>query len=174
MKVLPDLFRGRIVPGALLGLYMILTPLSTPASESDMHKITENLPWDFEVIPALAGADRVTVTILRSRDPVDNTGSDETHLEIQYHGATYTDREAADSDFEQILPANPDTTGLWHVAVQSGTRIHWLNGQCVISTEQFRHLYAGLITQAEDGGSRANRAILCRCGAPCQQVNIDR
>ena len=47
MKVLPDLFRGRIVPGALLGLYMILTPLSTPASESDMHKITENLPWDF-------------------------------------------------------------------------------------------------------------------------------
>jgi hypothetical protein len=168
-----------IICGVLLGLCIILTPLSAPAAEGDVYKITENLPWDFKVTPVLAGADRVTVTTLRSMQPVDSTGSGDTRLEIQYHLAGYSARRAANADFDQFLPALVDTvvadsTGRWHIVLQSGDRIHWLNGQCVISKEQFRQIYAGLVGQAEDIGTGASRAILCHCGAPCQQVDIDR
>ena len=176
MKILTDL---RKICGVLLGLSLILTPLSAPATEGDVYKITENLPWDFKVTPVLAAADRVTVTILQSMSPVAATGSGDTRLEIQYHLAGYSARELANADFEHFLPALVDTVvadilGRWHIVVQSGDYIHWLNGQCVISKEQFRQIYAGLVSQAEGLGPRANRAALCHCGAPCQQVDIDR
>jgi hypothetical protein len=176
MKILTD---QRKICSVLLGLCLVLTPLSAPATEGDVYKITENLPWDFKVTPVLAGADRVTVTILQSMQPVDATGSDDTRLQIQYHQAGYTAHELANADFDQFLPALvdtvvADTNGRWQIVVQAGNRIHWLNGQCVISKEQFRQIYAGLVGRAEAIGTGANRAILCYCGAPCQQVDIDR
>ena len=141
-------------------------------------KILNNLRKNCGLLLGLS-LNRVTVTILQSMPPVDATGSGDTRLEIQYHLAGYSARELANADFEYFLPALVDTIvadipGRWHIVVQSGDYIHWLNGQCVISKEQFRQIYAGLVNQAEDIGLRANRAILCHCGAPCQQVDIDR
>ncbi len=174
MKFLTYQLKGPVLYGVLLALCMILTPLSAPASGSDIYKFTENLPWEFKATPVLAGAERITVTMLRSLPPVDSTMPRNTRPEIQYHRASYMNRSAANNDFERFLPAMADTAGFWHIVVQSEDRIHWLNGQCVVSKEQFRQIYAGLVNQAEDIGPRANRTILCQCGVPCQQIDIDR
>lgn len=179
MKFLTYQLKGPVLYGVLLALCMILTPLYAPASGSDTYKIIERLPWEFKASPVLAGAERITVTLLRATQAVDSAVFRNTSPEIQYHRASYTDRSVANDDFERFLPALVDTVvantiALWHMVVQSEDRIHWLHGQCVVSKEQFRQIYAALVDQAEDIGPRANRAILCHCGAPCQQVDIDR
>jgi hypothetical protein len=89
----------------------------------------------------------------------------------------FGDRDAAGrayADLSDATDAPAAGGGRWVIILQAQNEVHWLNSKCGLPRSAFGQVYADLVESVERKGVIANRALLCRCGAKCAEVAIDR
>jgi hypothetical protein len=143
-------------------------------ADGELDLIVKGLPGYYETSRVLERADKISVTMMRPRFAADSSGPAEAGTEIQYHAATYTTGEDAVSDFDGFLLKGLESGGFWQVVLQTRAEIHWLRGQCLVTEEQFRDVYAGAVAHVEDKIGSVVSAILCECDAPCRRIGVAR
>jgi len=166
---------NRFLKTVACGIIQVLAlAASAVYADGELGRIVKGLPGHYETSRVLERADTIAVTIMRPRFAADGSGPAAAGTEIQYHAATYTTGEDAVSDFEGFLLKGLDSGGFWQVVLQTRVEIHWLRGQCLVTDEQFRDVYAGAVAHVEDKIGSVVSAMLCQCGTPCQRVGVDR
>jgi len=136
-------------------------------AEGGPDRITAGLPGGYESSRIFENAHHVEVTRMRPATSVAASG------DILYLVAGYSGRGEIIADFDALFPDNYAGYNSWQIVLRTPDAIHWLRGECEITADQFRDVYAAAVDHAADGGT-VEYAHLCQCGKSCSRVAVDR